>query len=114
MRWPVPSMRRRAVTARWRVCSARRCAAAMTWRELSACIGDLGFVVLLDSADHLFQGGEDLVFHFRNPGLAVPGSRLDEGERAVPLLAQLGQELRPGQEDRASQTCVGVRAALLD
>jgi NADPH-dependent curcumin reductase CurA len=28
MRWPVASMRRRAVTARWRVCSARRCAAA--------------------------------------------------------------------------------------
>ena len=30
-----------------------------------------------------------------DPGLAVPGGRLDQGERAVPLLAQLGQELRP-------------------
>src|SRR6516162_10501914 len=114
MGWPVASMRRSAVTARWRVCSARRRAAAMTWRELSARIGGLRFAVLLDFADHLVQAGEDLLVHLGDPGLAVPGRGLDEGERAVPLLAQLGQELRPGEEDRAGQARVGVRAALLD
>jgi len=70
--------------------------AAMTWRELSARIGGLGFVVGFDFADHLVQVGEDLLVHLRDPGLAVAGSRLDQGERAVPLLAQLGHELRPG------------------
>src|SRR5260370_36533523 len=114
MRWPVASMRRRAVTARWRVCSARRCAAAMTWRELSACIGGLRSVVVLDFADHLVQVGEDLLVHLRDPGLAVPGGRLVEGERAVQLLGKLGQGLRTGLDGRAGKLSVGVRRAILD
>src|SRR5450631_3694563 len=38
----------------------------------------------------------------------------DQGEGTVPLLAQLGQEFWPGDEDRAGQAGVGVRALALD
>ena len=94
MRWPVASMRRSAAMARSRVRSARRRAAAMTWRELSARIGGLAFLVLLDLGDHAVQVGKDLLVHLRHAGLALAGGDLDQGERAVTLLAQLGQELR--------------------
>jgi hypothetical protein len=43
----------------------------------------------------------------------VPGGG-DQGESALPLLAQFGQELGSGDEDRAGQAGVGMRALALD
>ena len=39
--------------------------------------------------------------------------RLDQGQGAAAVFAQLGQELRSGEENRAGQAGVGVRADLL-
>jgi hypothetical protein len=54
----------------------------MTWRELSARIGGLGFLVVVDLADHLVQVGEDLLVHLRDPGLALAAatSQRDNGD----------------------------------
>ena len=73
------------------------------WCELSAGIGGTVFLALLDLADHPVQAGEDLLVHLRDPGLALAAGGVDQGERAVALLPQPGQELRPGDEDRAGQ-----------
>src|SRR4051794_11146256 len=108
---PFMSMRRRAVTARLRVAAARRRAAVIRWWELSARNGGLRAGV--EFADHAVQVSEDLLVHLDQAGVPFAGGDVDEGERAVPLLAQFGEELRTGQEDGAGQAGVGVRAALL-
>jgi hypothetical protein len=84
------------------------------WRELSARIGGSGLLVLLDFADHAVQVGEDLPVHLGHPGLPLALGDLDEGERAVALLAQLGQELRAGDENRTRQTRIRVGTRALD
>src|SRR5215469_11728533 len=103
-------MRRSVVMARWRACSPRRRAAAMRWRELSARIGGLRRVVAdgFEFADHAVQVRGDLLVHLAHAGLAAGLGGADEGEGALVLLAELGQELGPGDEDGAGQAGVGV------
>jgi hypothetical protein len=49
---------------------------------------------LVDLADHPVEVGQDLVVHFGHAGLSVAVGHVDQGERAAPLLAQLGQKFR--------------------
>jgi len=95
-------MRRSAVIARSRVRSALFRAALMMWRELSARIG-VRLLACVKFGDHLVEVGEDLAVHLGDAGLPVAGGGFDERQRAVPLLAQFGQELWAGDEDRAGQ-----------
>jgi hypothetical protein len=76
----------------------------MTWRELSARIGVVLLLILLvDLADHAVQVVQDLLVHLDYAGLALALRDVEERERAAVLLAQLGQELRPSEEDGAGQ-----------
>jgi hypothetical protein len=51
--------------------------------------------------------------HLGHAGAAGGLRVLDQGQGAPAVLAQLGQELRSGEEHRAAQAGVGVRTALL-
>ena len=48
-----------------------------------------------DLADHPVEVGEDPLVHLRHALLALAGGDLDEGERAMPLLAQFGRNSGP-------------------
>jgi len=76
-----------AATARFRVVTALWWAAAMTWWELSTRIGGVLWLVFLDLADHAVQVAQDLLVHLDYAGVPIAGGDVDEGERAVPLLA---------------------------
>jgi len=65
---------------------------------LSARIPCSARFVLLDLDDHAVEVGQDLGVHLGYPGLSLAGGDVDEGQGAVALLAQLGQELRPGDD----------------
>ena len=114
---PVLSMRRSAATARRRVAWARRRAASMTWWELSARIGRPRSAVpgsSLERVDDAVEVAQDLLVHLDQPGLAAGLGGGDELDDLRAVGAVLGQELRGGDEHRAGQAGVGVRAGLLD
>jgi hypothetical protein len=100
-------LRRSAVIARRRVCSVRRWAAARSWWMLSAGIAGV-FLVGFDLADHAVEVGQDGGVHLDQAGLAGLLGVLDQGQGASAMFAQLGQELRSGEEHRAGQAGVGV------
>ena len=51
--------------------------------------------------------------HLGHPGVSGGLGGLDQGEGAAAVFTQFGEELRSGEEDRAGQAGVGVRAAFL-
>jgi hypothetical protein len=72
-------------------------------RLLSARIGGSRLLILLNLGDHAVQVAEDLPVHLHDAGLPLALGSVDEGERAVTLLSEFGQELRAGEEDRTGQ-----------
>ena len=115
--WPSASRRRSAVTALRRASLERRRAAAMMWAELSARIGGVLLFVGADGlklGDHAVEVRGDLLVHLGDAEVAVVPGGGDQGEGALLLLAKLGQELGAGDEDRAGEARVGVRALPLD
>jgi hypothetical protein len=68
---------------------------------------------LIDLADHPVDVGQDLLVHLRHPCLSAGLGAVDEGEGPAAVLAKFGQALHSGQEDRAGQAGVGVRATVL-
>jgi hypothetical protein len=109
-------MRRSAATARRRVAWERRRAAAMTCWELSARIRHLPVVggVVGERGDDPVEVAQNLPVHLGEAGLAAGLGGGDELDDLPPLGVVLGQELRSGDENRAGQAGVGVRAGLLD
>ena len=83
---------------------------------LSARIGgiDPDGRVVIEGGDDAVEVSEDLLVHLGQPGLAAGLGGGDELDDLTAVGAVLGQELRGGDEHRAGQAGVGVRAGLLD
>src|ERR1700756_4295123 len=126
-RWPVSSSCCRAWRARSRASARRRWAAATRWWLLSrriggvllatcfgVCCGALAVgLVGFEGGDDGEQVGFDRAVHLGQAGVAVGLSTRDQRAGVVELLAVLGQEFGGRDEQRTSQTCVGVRARFL-
>jgi len=63
---------------------------------------------MFELADHLLEVGQDFVVHLAHPGVPVGLGLGYQREGPAAMLAELGQELRPGHEHRAGQAGVGV------
>src|SRR5271166_7042235 len=91
----------------------RRLAAAMIGAVLSGRIGVFVLVIVgLQRRDDLFEVAGDLPVHLDHACLAAGFGRGDDLERDAVLGPVLGQELGRGDEERAGQAGVGVRAGL--
>jgi hypothetical protein len=105
-RWPSASRRRSAITALRRASPERRRAAAMMWAEFSARISGVLVFVPADAlklGDHAVEVHGDLLVHLGDADVAVVPGGGDQGEGALLLFAQLGQEFGAGDEDRAGE-----------
>jgi len=85
----------------------------MKWELSARGIGGAFLLAGFDLANHAFEVGEYLLVHLDHPGLSLSVGDIDEGKCAAVLFAQLGQELGAGEENRARQAGVGVRAGPL-
>jgi hypothetical protein len=78
----------------------------MMWAELSARISGVLLFVRADGlklGDHAVEVRGDLLVHLGDADVAVVPGGGDQGEGALLLLAQLGQEFGAGDEDRAGE-----------
>src|SRR6266511_683925 len=113
---PAAARSRRAWMARCRVAWLRWWAAWMRKRVLSGRICGLllAWFFFLERGDALVEVAGDLPVHLCQARLAAGFGRGGDLQQLLVLLAMLGQELGGGDEHRAGQAGVGVRAALLD
>ncbi|WP_199819170.1 hypothetical protein [Streptomyces sp. FxanaA7] len=109
---PVAFIRRRAGTARRRVAVALRWAAATIRWELPA--GILVLLAIFQLADDAVEVVGDLLVHLGHAGVAAALGVVDQRQGAGVLFPEFGQELGPGDEDRAGQAGIGVWAGLLN
>src|SRR6266571_552416 len=111
---PARSSSRSAWMALARVSWCRRAAAAASGAGASGGIGRclVAVRVVFEHGDDLVQVGGDLLVHLGNAGVAVGFGGGDELEGGLPLGSVLRQELGGGDEHRAGQARVGVRAGL--
>src|SRR5665811_201343 len=105
-------MCRSAAIAARRACWERRRAAAINGAVLSARIGVLGGFagIVVEGGDDLIEADEYPLVHLGQPGVSTSVSVADQLQRLLPLAVVLREKLCGGDEHRAGQAGIGVRA----